>query len=62
MEFRNEDFVHWHVHSEFSQFDGLAKLDQLVLQARKMGFPALAISDHGNIMGWIKFLKECRGI
>ena len=60
MEFRNEDFVHWHVHSEFSQFDGLAKLDQLVLQARKMGFPAMAISDHGNIMGWIKFLKECR--
>jgi DNA polymerase III subunit alpha len=60
MNFRNEDFVHWHCHSEFSQFDGLAKLDQLVLQARKMGFPAMAITDHGNIMGWIKFLKECR--
>lgn len=60
MTFENKDFVHWHVHSEYSQFDGLAKVDKLVLQARKMGFPALALTDHGNIMGWIKFLQQCR--
>lgn len=60
MEFSNKDFVHWHVHSEYSQFDGLAKIDKLVLTARKMGFPAIALTDHGNIMGWIKFLKQCR--
>lgn len=60
MTFSNKDFVHLHVHSEYSQFDGLAKVNNLVLQARKMGFPALAITDHGNIMSWIKFLKACR--
>jgi len=60
MKFSNKNFVHWHCHSEFSKFDGLAKIDELVLQARKMGFPALALTDHGNIMGWIKFLQQCR--
>jgi DNA polymerase III subunit alpha len=59
-QFSNKDFVHWHVHSEFSHFDGLAKINELVLQARKMGFPAMALTDHGNIMGWIKFLQQCR--
>lgn len=62
MKFENKDFVHWHVHSEYSQFDGLAKVNDLVIQARKMGFPALALTDHGNIMGWIKFLKQCRAM
>ena len=60
MTFSNKNFVHFHVHSEYSQFDGLAKINDLVLQARKMGFPALALTDHGNIMGWIKFLQQCR--
>jgi len=60
MKFSNKDFVHFHCHSEYSKFDGLAKVDELVLTARKMGFPALALTDHGNIMGWIKFLQQCR--
>lgn len=60
MKFENKDFVHFHTHSEMSGFDGLAKIDELVLQARKMGFPALALTDHGNIQGWIKFLQQCR--
>jgi len=59
MKFENKDFVHFHVHSDKSRFDGLAKIDELVLQARKMGFPALALTDHGNVMGWIQFLKAC---
>jgi len=60
VKFKNKDFVHLHVHSEFSNFDGLCKLSNLVMTARKMGFPSLALTDHGNIMGWIKFIKECR--
>lgn len=60
LDISNKDFVHFHCHSEYSQFDGLAKVDKLVLTARKMGFPALAITDHGNIMAWIKFLQQCR--
>ncbi len=58
--FSNKNFVHLHCHTEYSRLDGLAKLPELVLEARKMGFPALAITDHGNVMGWIKFIKECQ--
>jgi DNA polymerase-3 subunit alpha len=60
MSFSNKDFVHFHTHSDRSRFDGLAKLSDLVLQARKMGFPALALTDHGNVMGYVQFLKDCR--
>ena len=56
------------MHSEYSSFDGLSKIsevniksadDNLVLTARKMGFPALALTDHGNIGGFIKFINAC---
>ena len=60
MKFENKDFVHFHTHSENSRFDGLAKIDELAMQARKMGFKSLALTDHGNIQGWVKFLKACR--
>lgn len=56
----NADFVHLHCHSEFSRFDGLQKIGDFVLQARTMGFRALALTDHGNVGGWIKFSKECK--
>jgi DNA polymerase-3 subunit alpha len=56
----NSDFVHLHCHSEFSRFDGLAKMMDLVLHARKMGFKSLALTDHGNVGGWIKFYQECK--
>ena len=56
----NKDFVPLHVHSEYSQFDGLAKLPELVLRARELGFPAMALTDHGNVMGFVQFLKECK--
>jgi DNA polymerase III subunit alpha len=60
MSFRNEDFVHFHAHSSYSQFDGLCSPLEMAMQARKMGFPALALTDHGNVQGWIKFLQACR--
>jgi DNA polymerase-3 subunit alpha len=56
----NSDFVHMHCHTEFSAFDGLNKVKSLVKRAKEMGFPALAITDHGNIGGAIKFFQECR--
>ena len=56
----NGDFVQLHCHSEYSRFDGLAKMADLVLQARKMGFKSLALTDHGNVGGWIKFYQECK--
>ena len=55
--FSNKDFVHLHCHSFFSQFDGLSNHSDLIMEARRMGFPALAITDHGNMMGAIQQLK-----
>jgi DNA polymerase III subunit alpha len=58
--FSNEDYVPMHVHSSMSKFDGLCSPHDLAMQSRKMGFPAIAITDHGNIMAWLYFLKECK--
>lgn len=49
------DFAHLHVHSAFSIRDGLQKPSALVDQAKKMGFPAIALTDHGNMGGHFKF-------
>ena len=53
------DFVHLHNHSEFSLLDGLSKVALMVEQAKKLGMKALAITDHGNMYGTIKFYQEC---
>jgi DNA polymerase-3 subunit alpha len=42
-----------------SSLDGLATVSKMAHKARKMGFRALALTDHGNIGGWIKFIREC---
>lgn len=60
MKFSNKDYVPFHVHSEFSCFDGLAKLWDLTMAAREMGFPAMALTDHGNVGGWIKFIRHAK--
>ena len=57
--FNNSEFVHLHNHSEYSAFDGQIKLDKFVMEARKMGFPAIALTDHGTVGGLVKFLKLC---
>ena len=53
------DFVHLHVHTEYSLLDGVAKIKKLVAKAKSLGMSALAITDHGNMYGVIKFRKEC---
>ena len=58
-QWKNSEFVHLHTHSEYSSFDGLATLKKLVFRAREMGFPAIALTDHGNVGGLIKLIKEC---
>ncbi|HUG37274.1 MAG TPA: DNA polymerase III subunit alpha, partial [Candidatus Limnocylindrales bacterium] len=54
------DFVHLHVHSEYSLLDGAAQLDKLVQKAKALDFPALALTDHGNLFGAIDFYGACR--
>ena len=54
------DFVHLHVHSEYSLLDGAAQLDKLVAKAKALDFPALALTDHGNLFGAIDFYDACK--
>jgi len=51
----HSDFVHLHVHSEYSLLDGAAQLDKLVAKAKELKFPAIALTDHGNLFGAIDF-------
>lgn len=51
------DFTHLHVHSKFSIRDGLHSPQALVDQAKKIGFKAMAITDHGNMGGHYQFAK-----
>ncbi len=53
-------FVHLHVHSEYSLLDGLPHIDELLEAAKRMGMPALAITDHGAMYGAIEFYLKAR--
>ncbi|HZO40541.1 MAG TPA: DNA polymerase III subunit alpha [Methylomirabilota bacterium] len=52
---QHSDFVHLHVHSEYSLLDGAAQLEKLVDRANELKFPAIALTDHGNLFGAIDF-------
>ncbi len=53
------DFVHLHVHTEFSLLDGLSRIKQLVKRAAELEMPSLAITDHGTMFGVIDFYRAC---
>ena len=55
----HSDFVHLHVHSEYSLLDGAAHLEKLVDKAKELRFPALALTDHGNLFGAVDFYTAC---
>jgi DNA polymerase III alpha subunit/intein/homing endonuclease len=55
-----DDFVHLHVHSEYSLLDGLGRIKTLVKEAAKLGQPALALTDHGVMHGAIEFFRACK--
>ena len=54
------DFVHLHVHSEYSLLDGACRLPALVQRAKELGQTAVAITDHGVMYGIVDFYNECR--
>lgn len=56
----NKDFVHLHVHSEFSQLDAFGSIKNYVKKAKELGQKTLSITDHANIDGSIQFQTECK--
>jgi DNA polymerase-3 subunit alpha len=54
------DFVHLHLHTEYSLLDGACRLDELVEQAARLGMKAMAMTDHGNMFGAVAFHDGCR--
>ncbi|MCL2631242.1 MAG: DNA polymerase III subunit alpha [Firmicutes bacterium] len=56
----NKPFIHLHNHTEYSLLDGAATIQKLVAKAKAEGAPAVAITDHGNMYGVIKFYQECK--
>lgn len=53
------DFVHLHNHTEYSLLDGLSKIKNMVDYVKEAGMKSIAITDHGNMYGTIKFYKTC---
>jgi len=53
------EFVHLHVHTEYSLLDGCSRLDDLVSSAKAQNMPAIAITDHGVMYGVADFYKKC---
>lgn len=54
-----ESFVHVHCHSDFSQLDGCAKVSDYVAEAKRRGNPAISVTDHGTMRGYLQLRKEC---
>ena len=50
-----DSFTHLHVHTEYSMLDGAARVDDLFAEAARMGMPALAMTDHGQLFGAVDF-------
>ncbi len=52
------DFVHLHCHTQYSLLDASAKIEALLQRAVELKFPALAMTDHGNLFGAIEFYSQ----
>lgn len=54
---QHSNFVHLHVHTQYSLLDGACRIEHLLKKASEMKMPALAITDHGNMFGAIEFYE-----
>ena len=55
---KHAEFVHLHVHTQYSLLDGMIRLEDLFQKAREYKMPAVAITDHGNMFGAIDFYQR----
>ena len=53
----NKQFVHLHLHTEYSLLDGATRIDDLLQKCKELNMPAVAVTDHGNMYCAWKFLK-----
>ncbi len=51
-------FVHLHLHTQYSLLDGANKISALIPHVKKLGMPAVAMTDHGNMFGAVEFYKK----
>ena len=54
-----KEFIHLHLHTEYSLLDGLARISKLIDITKERGWSAVAITDHGNMYGTIKLYEKC---
>lgn len=56
----DKDFVHLHVHTEYSLLDGFSRVPKLIDRAKELNMSAIAITDHGNMFGAVDFYKTAK--
>ena len=56
----SQDFVHLHLHTEFSLLDGACRIGELLDQVQQLGMPAVAVTEHGNMFSAIAFHDQAR--
>lgn len=54
-----KDFVHLHLHTEYSLLDGCARISKLIDIVAERGWSAVAMTDHGNMYGALQFYEKC---
>lgn len=54
------DFIHLHLHTEYSLLDGACRIGEVVSLAKNLGMNSLAVTDHGVLYGAVAFYKECK--
>ena len=59
---QQKNFVHLHVHSEYSLLDGACRLEDLVKRAKELNMPAVALTDHGNMYGAVEFYLKAKEV
>ncbi|MBT4431913.1 MAG: DNA polymerase III subunit alpha, partial [Nitrospinaceae bacterium] len=54
------EFVHLHLHSQYSLLDGTTRIEDLMGRVQELGMPAVALTDHGNMFGAVKFYQSAK--
>ncbi|GMV25325.1 MAG: hypothetical protein AMXMBFR58_13560 [Phycisphaerae bacterium] len=56
----SEQFVHLHLHTEYSLLDGGNRIDKLIARVAELGMTAVGVTDHGNLFGAVAFYQQCK--